>query len=415
LRYTIDLSILCFTRVFVLTICTAATNTICAQQNDQVAAPRKVTADQSSLSFVNLTVGSPAPALDIQHWLSDGAGKWPHITKFQPNKVYLVEFWATWCGPCIKSMPSLVELQDKYADQGVQIVSISDEPLPKVQGFLTRTVPGLSRSNDDKDKPSDEPVTYGELTKSYSLTADPDGSVGEQYMGGAAQNGIPCGFVVGKTGLIEWIGHPARVESVLAAVVEDRWDREAFAKEFKPTQLREAIIAQLEQALGNDDMQRAKAILAAAKSSAAQDSELAETLAEIEFQMMIEPVQRHLEYGEFDDALARLDQIAKIVGPSQQTLIAIARLTVLLKKGAFEDAAKTIQQVVSTDKSDVDTLYTLADRVAETAQSNSKVSGVLIDAGLAAAEKAAVKLPNHPVISETIKKLTELKSKAGSK
>ncbi len=74
-----------------------------------------------------LGIGSRAPELDIEHWIQDGNGFFKPVTTFEQGKVYVVEFWATWCGPCIQSMPHLAELQNKYRGQNVQIVSVSDE------------------------------------------------------------------------------------------------------------------------------------------------------------------------------------------------------------------------------------------------------------------------------------------------
>ena len=83
-----------------------------------------------------LTIGSDAPALDVEHWVQSGEGKFGKVTKFEKDKVYVVEFWATWCGPCVASMPHIVETQKKYAEKGVQIVSISNEPKETVEEFL---------------------------------------------------------------------------------------------------------------------------------------------------------------------------------------------------------------------------------------------------------------------------------------
>jgi len=188
--------------------------------------------DEDEADGPALTIGSEAPELDVEHWVHDGEGKFKPVSKFAPGQVYIVEFWATWCGPCIASMPHIVELQKEYAAQGVQVVSISDEPLETVEKFLERDVRGGEG-------------TYAELTKSYCLTTDPDKSVYKDYMKAAAQNGIPTAFIVGKTGHVEWIGHPMSMDKPLAAITDDKWEREVFAKQFKAKQAADRMVAQL--------------------------------------------------------------------------------------------------------------------------------------------------------------------------
>jgi tetratricopeptide (TPR) repeat protein len=136
-------------------------------------------------------------------------------------------------------MPHIVELQKKYADKGVQVVSISDEPLDTVEEFLEREVPR-----------SEETKTFRELTRSYSLTTDPDRSTHESYMEPAKQNGIPCAFIVGKDGKIEWIGHPMQMDGPLEAVVAGTWDRDKFAEEFKETQELDGLMQELQVKVG---------------------------------------------------------------------------------------------------------------------------------------------------------------------
>ena len=57
----------------------------------------------------NLTIGDPAPSLKYSKWIKGNP-----IKGFEDGKVYVLEFWATWCVPCIKAMPHLSELAKKY-------------------------------------------------------------------------------------------------------------------------------------------------------------------------------------------------------------------------------------------------------------------------------------------------------------
>ncbi len=182
-----------------------------------------------------LTIGSVAPAISVEHWVHNGEGRFPKVETFEPGKVYIVEFWATWCGPCIASMPHMVEIQSKYADMGVQLISVSDEQLEIVEKFLDKKIPNAKE---------DEPTTYGELTKSYCLTADPDRSVHKDYMTAAERHGIPCCFIVGKDAKIEWIGHPMRLDEPLDQVVNGTWDRESFGTQFRIDHAREELMYQ---------------------------------------------------------------------------------------------------------------------------------------------------------------------------
>src|SRR5688572_14083984 len=64
-----------------------------------------------------LNVGDPAPKLAIAKWAQGEP-----VKEFDSSKVYVVEFWATWCGPCIKSIPHLNELHEKFKDKGLVVI-----------------------------------------------------------------------------------------------------------------------------------------------------------------------------------------------------------------------------------------------------------------------------------------------------
>lgn len=159
----------------------------------------------------DLTIGSRAPAIDIEHWFHD---KKP-IGSFEDGKVYVIEFWATWCGPCIASMPHIAELQERHGDD-VTVIGVSVEDPETIEKFLDR----------EKDD-----TTFREITSAYWLTSDPDESVSRDYMRAAGEGGIPTAFIVGKSGLIEWIGHPMRLDEPVSKIIAGEWDREAYAGE----------------------------------------------------------------------------------------------------------------------------------------------------------------------------------------
>lgn len=54
------------------------------------------------------------------------------------GKVVVVNFWATWCPPCRKEMPSLQQLYTRFKDQGLVVLAISDEQFDKVQPFISK-------------------------------------------------------------------------------------------------------------------------------------------------------------------------------------------------------------------------------------------------------------------------------------
>jgi uncharacterized protein (TIGR03435 family) len=84
-----------------------------------------------SVRAAELKVGDVAPPIQTSAWL-----KGEPIQTFEKGKVYVVEFWATWCGSCHAAMPHISELVGKMKGKPVQFVSIADEERPLVEAFM---------------------------------------------------------------------------------------------------------------------------------------------------------------------------------------------------------------------------------------------------------------------------------------
>jgi thiol-disulfide isomerase/thioredoxin len=76
-------------------------------------------------------VGSKRPHFE----LSNNRGEMVSVKDFE-DKTILINFWATWCGPCREEMPMLVDLQSQHADRGLQVVGIALDDAQVVNNFV---------------------------------------------------------------------------------------------------------------------------------------------------------------------------------------------------------------------------------------------------------------------------------------
>ena len=106
--------------------------------------------------------------------LTDLSGQKLSLSDYK-GKVVLLDFWATWCGPCRIEIPGFVELQNRYRDQGFTIIGISSD-----------------------DGPDPVRQFYTEYKMNYPVAME-DKSVGQLY-GGIL--GLPTAFLIGRDGRI---------------------------------------------------------------------------------------------------------------------------------------------------------------------------------------------------------------------
>ncbi len=373
-------------------------------------------AQDNAAGELTLTIGSKAPSLDIEHWVSDGNGKFKPVTQFDPGRVYVVEFWATWCGPCIGSMPHLVETQHKYSAGNVQIISISDEELPVVEAFLKREVRGAAGpakadaddTDADAEKPAAEPQTYAMLTSAYCLTTDPDQSVSDDYMRAAGQNGIPCCFIVGKQGDIEWIGHPMSMDEPLASVVNDSWDRDAYLAEFKKSQERQALISKLSRLARAGDSEAAMKAIEDARVAAADDPQLSATLDRLELTIMLTPILAKVKSGDTSAAVAAIDELLQTTTPSKKSQLIGIKFSVLMQGAQYASAAGALRDLIQVENVDSAMLNQIAWSIYEAAMKDDEFSKELIVAATEVAEKAVSLKPDKGSVIDTLARLNHL-------
>lgn len=197
-----------------------------------------------------LTIGDPAPAYKV-----DGFVKGEKVDALKKGQIYVIEFWATWCGPCIAVFPHLSELTEKYADQ-ITTVSVNTwdyrgdadraAHIAKIDKFLEK---------------------HGDNMRYNIVLDDANDTIAKTWMTAAGRNGIPCAFIVNEEGRIAWIGHPAAMDKPLEQIVAKTWDLNAFKVTFE----KEAAAAR-EAAKKNAEMQAKMKTLAANSDLAGFDA-----------------------------------------------------------------------------------------------------------------------------------------------
>ena len=176
--------------------------------------PTQVAEEEKSAPPTPLYIGDKAPAVTVDHWVKGDA-----IDGFKEGQVYVMEFWATWCGPCVTSMPHLSGIQEEYGNK-VKVIGVSSEKDPEiVTTFLAKTNKRDNKLNNDRMR--------------YTVAVDPDRSTSRSFMEASNQRGIPTAFIINGNGQVAWIGHPMSMDEPLKEVVEGTWDIAAAAEAFK--------------------------------------------------------------------------------------------------------------------------------------------------------------------------------------
>jgi thiol-disulfide isomerase/thioredoxin len=257
-----------------------------------------------------LGLGDRAPAMVVKAFV-----KGTPVPSLPKGKISVVEFWATWCGPCKESIPHLTEMAKKYPQVTFVGVSVWEEDQSKVVPFV-KEMGAKMNYHVAMDKVA--PGAKGEA-----------GVMAKTWMEAAGQDGIPTAFIVGKDGRIAWIGHPMEMAEPLAKITAGKWNvatamAEAKKKQAEDKEL-EALQSDLQKAAATHDP---KQILAAIDKGIAANPELEkEQLGLVKFTMMKETdpagaltYGKHLVSDVYKDNIEALNALAwPLVDPDAKT------------------------------------------------------------------------------------------------
>ncbi len=212
-----------------------------------------------------LKIGDPAPKIEVKEFV-----KGEPVKAFEKGKVYVVEFWATWCGPCKTSIPHLTELQKKYKDIKFIGVSVSEQDQDAVKPFV---------------KEMGDKMDYAVALDDVS--GGGEGKMSKNWMAAAEQNGIPAAFIVNGEGKIVWIGHPMNMDKVLAKVADGSFDIKAAIAEAKEEKAREQKMMLLQQRLIAAQQRGPDALLKAMDEIMADEPSLAPMLGLQKYMLLV--------------------------------------------------------------------------------------------------------------------------------
>ena len=260
---------------------------------------------KSSAAGSRLDIASPAPAFRVATWV-----KGEPVAAYQPGKIYVIEFWATWCKPCRRGMPHLSELQETYGEK-VTFIGITDERPEVVQAFLR--------------KPADTGIaavgqTWNEVVR-YRLAVDADGASDSAFMQAAGARGLPTVFVIGVDGIVEWIGHPNALDEPLEAIAAGTWNRDA--------------------------------VLAHRREAAQRDARS---------KLLTEALSTAVHGEQWDNAFSHLDELEELLPNSP--VLRNYRLSILIQMGRTEDANQLLSELAEEANEKAPMLDALAWRIA---------------------------------------------------
>jgi thiol-disulfide isomerase/thioredoxin len=140
-----------------------------------------------------MTDGDPAPAFAL-HAIDKGGAPGAEVSLAQyRGKVVVIDFWATWCGPCIRSMPKLESLARRYAGELV-VIAVNLDDAAKARSMFDESGYRITLVADD----GQVSVRYGVSTIPHTVVIDREGIVRIVYRGGSSKLTSDVEAIVGE-------------------------------------------------------------------------------------------------------------------------------------------------------------------------------------------------------------------------
>jgi len=254
----------------------------------------------SAQAAPTLKWGDPAPPLVGSKWI-----KGEPVKSFEPGKIYVIEFWATWCGPCREAIPHITEMQAKYKDVTFIGQDVWENDQAAAEPFV---------------KKMGDAMNYRVVLDDVSAGGSgANGEMGQAWLAAAGQDGIPCSFIIDRAGKIAWIGHPMNLEQILQQVLAGTYDTQ---KELARDAVEKDLQQRYSQALEKKDNDAALTVLEEYRMFAPH---LSLQIDAMRFELL-------LRKNQYDQAYKLANEIADAPQVSPQILCEVAS-TIVDEKG----------------------------------------------------------------------------------